>query len=648
MASYAHRRQVLLFLTAVILPCTVLVTLGLRMVGQERELQEKRLADERDRITTQLRRELSTYLEGLELQTAAALANEPALLATHEYADSAIVLVAPTEDGRLRLPWEMDARPAQSHAVLNEPGFAMAIADGERAEFGDTDLERALRHYEAALEAARHPVQRTQAALLVARISWKLGHHREASDLYRRVLDAPISATDENGIELWCYAATQLVEGREHSEGVAMRLKDAVDSPTWQSPMQLYMLKALVDSLEPVDGDAQFREALLRIDSAVDARLAVAQRALALQRDFPDLPLARNTAASGPRSWIVWQPAQWLIGMSGTPAVVIVTRVQAVFASLEALASPSPAGMATLLVGGDDDGELLGAGFPDLRVQFIPDPAGTNADGMTLRGWFYLATVLLVLSATLFGAYLLWRDVQRELRVAELRSRFVSSVSHELKTPLTAIRMFAETLRMREPVDPARRGEYLDTIVNESERLTRLLNNVLDFTRIERGTKTYRRAPHSLAEIVDTTAKAMRYPLEQQQAELRVDIDEDLPLAKVDRDAIEQAILNLLTNAVKYSDERPQIDLRLRRENGRAVIEVQDRGVGIVPEEHRRIFDQFYRSSTPRNKDVQGTGLGLTLVDHIAKAHGGFVHVASAPGEGSTFAIHLPFDGGPS
>jgi signal transduction histidine kinase len=257
-----------------------------------------------------------------------------------------------------------------------------------------------------------------------------------------------------------------------------------------------------------------------------------------------------------------------------------------------------------------------------------------------------VVTLLLVLSVTLFGAYFLSRDVRRELRLAALRSRFVSAVSHELKTPLTAIRMFAETLQIGRSGDPNSQQEYLETIVNESERLTRLLNNVLDFSKIERGKKQYRLEQQDLADIVSASARAMQYPLEQQHFTLNVETDDALPPVDVDRDAIEQAILNLLANAMKYSGESRAIDLRLARVDGEAVIAVEDRGVGIALEEQRRIFEQFYRVPSQDNEGIPGTGLGLTLVRHIAEGHGGRITVESVPGQGSTFSIHLPLGNG--
>jgi len=145
-----------------------------------------------------------------------------------------------------------------------------------------------------------------------------------------------------------------------------------------------------------------------------------------------------------------------------------------------------------------------------------------------------------------------------------------------------------------------------------------------------------------LSEIVRTAAKAMQYPMEQKHFHLHVDVSDGIPPMNVDRDAIEQAILNLLVNAMKYSGEGRDVELHLERADSEAVIRVVDRGIGIAPEEQAHVFNQFYRVQTSENQHVPGTGLGLTLVDHVAKGHGGHVTVESTPGEGSTFAIRLP------
>jgi signal transduction histidine kinase len=289
----------------------------------------------------------------------------------------------------------------------------------------------------------------------------------------------------------------------------------------------------------------------------------------------------------------------------------------------------------------DATGVELGAAFPGLRVR-IPAPPSPPSDSS--HALLYIALAL-VLAVTLFGGYLLWRDVRRELAMAQMRSQFVSSVTHELKTPLTAIRMFAETLRLRGSTDKRMHSEYLDTIIHESERLSRLVDNVLDFSQIERGRKVYRLEPVALEEVV-AAAQTMQYPLAQSGFRLAVEADSSVPPVRADKDALEQAVLNLLTNAVKYSGAAREITLRLHRDNGHAVIQVEDHGMGIAPEDHKRIFEQFYRAPSVENQSVPGAGLGLTVVQHIARAHGGDVALRSAPGEGSTFSIRIPVETG--
>ncbi len=266
--------------------------------------------------------------------------------------------------------------------------------------------------------------------------------------------------------------------------------------------------------------------------------------------------------------------------------------------------------------------------------------------GWSLPQQFYVAALALALTVALLGGYLLWRDVRRELHMADLRGHFVSSVSHELRTPLTAIRMFAETLRGGRLEREETREEYLDTIVSESERLSRLVDNVLDFSRIERGRKTYRFRPTSLEAVVRAAARAVQYPLASQGFRLETEVEEDVSVSRADPDALEQAVLNLLTNAIKYSGESREIGLRLRRVDEGAEIQVVDKGIGIPAKEQARIFEKFYRPPTRENELLPGTGLGLTLVEHVARAHGGSVAVESHPGEGSTFSIRIPLEGG--
>ena len=168
------------------------------------------------------------------------------------------------------------------------------------------------------------------------------------------------------------------------------------------------------------------------------------------------------------------------------------------------------------------------------------------------------------------------------------------------------------------------------------------MDNVLDYSKIEQESKQYHREPTTLAEVVHKAARTVRYPFQEHGIKLRIHMEDDMPVLLLDGDAIEQAILNLLTNAMKYSGSNRQIDLQVYRSNEQAVVAVRDYGIGIAREDQERIFEKFQRVISRDVDHVPGTGLGLTVVKHIVETHGGSVQVTSQPGEGSTFALYLP------
>jgi signal transduction histidine kinase len=249
------------------------------------------------------------------------------------------------------------------------------------------------------------------------------------------------------------------------------------------------------------------------------------------------------------------------------------------------------------------------------------------------------ALLLVVIGVGLGAAY---RMVRRESEMARLKSDFVANVSHDLKTPLSLIRMFAETLELGRVTDEAARREYYAVITRESERLTRLINNVLDFSRIEGGRQRYDLRPGALPPVVHEALEAFRYPLAQGGFTLEVDVAPDLPPVTMDAAAVGQALANLVDNAIKYSGQGRTIRVEARRADGEVCLAVEDRGIGIPPGEVSRIFDKFYRVGRSETQGRRGSGLGLSLVRHVAQAHGGRVSVESRPGAGSRFTLHLP------
>jgi len=620
-----HRRFVLGFLIAILAPLLVLVVLGARVIHQEKELAEKRQAEERERRIVLARQELLGTLERIKLQELSALSREAAALRLAKYRHPAVVFISPMEDGRAVAPWEASAEQRVFSEQVSAGAFGRMLAHGEQQELRARDLTTAAGVYRECLRLARHPVRAAYARLLLARVLAKSGGKDPAAVEYRRLLDEPAAVMDDEGVPIGLYAASWLSQADKDSEEVRRRVACVLEEPRWLSPAAYHLL---------YDLSQQLREEGLAQKAAKLADLS--ERILELQAQLPRVASAADAARNGESVWMAWGDEPWLVGTSGAigdlPPTVLAVRAGSF---LEALRKSG------LIVGKQARGPNFGDNFPGLKVAFAVEPAA-NATG---KRWFYLLALVVACSTTVLGGYLLWRDLRRELRMAEMRTQFVSSVSHELKTPLTAIRMFADTLRMRR-LNSEAQEEYLETIANESERLTRLVDNVLDFSRIERGKKMYRFTPASLAGVVGAAARAVQYPLSQMGFNLRVHVQEDLPPVRADADALEQAVLNLLSNAMKYSGESREIDLRLRRDDGRAVIEVTDYGVGIAPEEQQRIFEKFHRVPSRENELVPGTGLGLTLVEHVAKAHQGEVTVRSAPGKGSTFSIRIPMENG--
>jgi signal transduction histidine kinase len=251
-----------------------------------------------------------------------------------------------------------------------------------------------------------------------------------------------------------------------------------------------------------------------------------------------------------------------------------------------------------------------------------------------------LALVLLA------GIGLTIRTALREMKLSAMKNEFVSNVSHELRTPLSSIRVFGEFMRRGRVEDQDKVREYGSYIETESRRLTQLINNILDFSRIESGHISYNFESTDLEEVLTGTLSTLAIRLRDKGFEVSYDGPEDpLPEIRLDANAIDRAVANLLDNAVKYSNGNRRIGVELSQSDDEIAIAVSDHGIGIPREELERIFERFHRVSTGLVHDVKGSGLGLTLVRHIAEAHGGRVTVESEPGKGSTFTIHLPLAG---
>ena len=641
MLARSSRRLLLFFLAAVLVPCAGLVAVGARSFRQERELAEKRTADERNRASKEARLALERRLDAVEAR--ARRERDFRDGSKSSYPDSLVRLIADVRNGQLVLPWEAPRRSPRH----GDDAFAAALRAGEHEEYMNDNSRAAMVFYRAAAEIGGRGRESGEALLALARVASKLGNQREAFLQHTALLQLGFDDADQQGIPYAFYAASSLA--RRDPDASLRRLAEAAGSGIELPPEALYLARQALDTIiaaRPASGSA----AQSSLHLAFDDRIRRAEQAVLLRDDFSKLalvPTSPGLAEERSSRWAIFGRAPWFVALTADSARGSATLVAVDAARLlddvnrSAALEAGMGGGFRLATPAEPDSGGGGEDLPWRGVSFIYSGASPSVAAGFARP-VYFGVLVVVLGVTLFGAYLLWRDVRRELRVAELRSQFVASVSHELKTPLTAIRMFAETLVHSTVRDPYAREEYLTTIVNEAERLSRLLNNVLDFSQMERGQREYHLRPTALDAVVQRSAHTLQYPLSQKGLCLRVDVADDVPLVQADEDALQQAVLNLLTNAMKYSGSSSAIDLRLHGSNGEAIITVRDYGLGIPPAYREHVVEKFFRVPSPETAGIPGAGLGLTLVDHIVRGHGGRLEIESLAGSGSTFSIHLP------
>jgi two-component system phosphate regulon sensor histidine kinase PhoR len=282
--------------------------------------------------------------------------------------------------------------------------------------------------------------------------------------------------------------------------------------------------------------------------------------------------------------------------------------------------------------------------FPEFYVGIYPK--GQTIEEIARSRSFWDLTFILLLNAILMtGVWFIYRNIRREMELAQLKSDFVSNISHELRTPLSLIRMFTETLEMGRVRTEDKKQEYYKIIGQETERLTHLVNNILNFSRIEAGRKEYHFYDVNLNEVAQKVLENYQFHLKNEEFKLETNFHSGLPLIRADKESVSESIINLLDNGIKYSDAEKFIRVETGINGGMAYILVEDHGIGISLENQQNIFKKFYRVSDALIHNTKGSGLGLSLVKHIMDAHGGRVIVQSQVGKGSRFRLVFPLNG---
>lgn len=576
-----------------------------------------------------------------------------------------------------------------THPPPNITEYSQAMRAGGRKEFIAREPAAALKEYRTALTHSHENITKAVALAAAARCCIKLGNYPEALVFFKETISRIGDNLSYNGLSLKLLAmyGSAIAEKEVGQPARTAELfLDVINglsagglaSNVYEASYYASMLQAQRQSLV---GIAEVREDFASgFDRAFTAWTNMRRDALAMERARDKFRLELQEVLDGsPQSPLRLQTISkvvdgedvilmcGLIKVNGVAkpavmAVILDTReVKREVGELlrEALETESEVNVILLDSRGKpifQKGDGSDSSRYAIRKTFAPMlplwqlTIAYRKDGMLFEVAMrdrrtrlsYISLFILIIC---LGLYLTYRLVQKDSELAKLKSDFVSRVSHDLRTPLATIRAVGEMLEMGTAPDREREKEYFSFITTESQRLSRLIDNVLDFSRISAGKRVYNVKPGDIAKTVSDTTQAFRQYVKAEGFDIRYEADDNLPIILFDEDAISQALINLMDNAVKFSRSEKVVWVSLRRMGSKIALSVRDKGVGIAPKELKLIFSQFYRADGGRAASGKGTGIGLSIVKHIAEAHGGRVEAESIPGEGSGFTIVLPIDG---
>lgn len=666
-----RRRILLYFLLGVALPSAVFGFLAFRGIQNDRAVVER----ERMRILQagaaafeaaagrrldEIGRALSSASDA---EVRRMVEEEPVVEGVFRFDSGTVRIVAAEGMFFIRHP------PGAGPPINLHPAVASAWADELRGEL-DGALEAYRRHFERTTDDR----ERAQALAGVARVERRFGRTGEAAEAYARLTSGFGTIPSPTGLPFGPAAALEAgllhMESADTGTAVAQLLHlygDLIDGRWALSPAQFDLLatstrEALesavtgalagaVDTLRILEDEEERRreraQALMAFEVEVERLLpryddSVRQAVVeVVGASFP-VRLLPPPSEEGPvarRGLIVdlaaLADAAYRDARSGGHATSWVLTTPA------GARSTSPADPAP----GSPSLTTAFAGFTGWRLDLALTAAATDGSLLASRRALYFWAFGLIACILLFGLALTMRTVGRELELARMKSNFVSTVSHEFRSPLTAIRQIAEALEGGRVPTEERKRRYYGVLLEQSERLSTLIDNVLTLSRMEAGRHRLRFEPTDVAALVDGVVADARHRVAHEGFTIRTEIDRRVPRLRVDADAVRQALGNLIDNGVKYSGASRDLVVRGYPENGEVVLAVRDFGIGLSAEEAGRVFERFYRAGNELTRTVKGTGLGLTLVKEIAETHGGRVGVRSRPGEGSTFFLRLSLDG---
>ena len=649
-------RLIIVFVLTMIISGGILTYLSINSISNFRELTEKKITEEQVSIAAALSENFRQVLQKAAENFTDAAIHNPDTTTVIQYP-----FIISRTNGFIR-PWFVESRNPGSERISSE-AYSQSIRRAEMKEFRNRDYQAAAYHYQSSHAYARTREDSARSINGLARIYSKMGDDARTVSYYSVITSEFYSVLDNNGFPYVYYAILNILGQRDPAltdmvlpeieaflsrsvkgsiplnnstaeilDSIRSRLDTYPDLSVHRFTVLNNQIRIISNRLRFLDEFGQVIKVTLREGPGTESSSKLGDY-LALDglSDDSDKLLLMNPDLEPVTGFCIDPDSVWslIMGIDYCENTEFEYQIKQV----DKLAGEYANGQLTLMAG-------LSSFFPSHTIMISLKDEDLVDIYVKRRSWAYGIALLLLLGAMLLGVLLILRDILREKRLSILRSEFVSNVTHDLKTPLTSIHLYTESILLDRVSKSKDKKEYLQIILVETERLRRIINNILDFSKQEQGKVEYKSEKVNVSELIRSALKDLNYWLEEKSFSVRTELGEDVHI-KADYDALKQVVINLLDNAIKYSGENREIIVRLKSDTNFIKIEFEDKGIGIPSDQLEAIFEKFYRVNHAVLKGVGGTGVGLTVVKAIVEGHQGEILVESIPDEGSKFTVLL-------
>ncbi len=657
-------RLSIIFILAVVISGSILTWFSINNISNLKELTENRILEEQrelaSRISNAVQSKIETITVGYKNEINPLGLMRDSLIKTadsHSFVTMPFILKT---EGPFLYPnykWTIE-NPTKAKSSNR---FNLAFRKGEEAEFAKNNLRSAKKQYLSCLSYSTGKYDSAKALNALGRISVKLNEYENAIGHYKLIVLNHFQETSGDGLPYVYFALPQLlkVSNPENHEKILPLVELCLEKMEMGSIPLNFSTEELLTQVIKWIQENTFKsskkvEHINQLEKNINDQLQFVNEYRNEMSEIlkegslgnhlnvgNDFKVVNYFSGNNQKLLLVntnfENPVGFLIDANKLFDTLLTTALQAGFGfdyNIEFPTGYNPNTSGQNLIYSSQ----LNPYFPGQMIQIKLKDENLINDLIKRRSWIYGIATSLLLVAMILGVVLILRDIAREKHLASLRSDFISNVTHELKTPLTSIYMFAESLLLGRVKSANAKKEYLSIILKESLRLKRMVNNILEFSKMEKGKSEYHFINSNLAAVIRSAIQDMSYWFQKGGFEIVTDLDEKIE-AEIDPEKMKQAIGNLLSNAYKYSTKTKKVFIRLINKTDHIGIEVEDKGLGIPEDQLTQIFEKFHRID--QKESISGTGLGLTVVKEIIESHKGKIFVTSKIGKGSKFTIIL-------